>query len=280
MPTLAACSWSLRTASPDELADALARCGLDAVQLALVPCAEEPAAWGDAVARLRARGIRVVSGMLATVGEDYSTLESIARTGGVRPDDTWPATRARAEAVAALAGRARIGLVTFHAGFIPHDRADPGRRAMVARLREVADRFAAHGVQVAFETGQEDAATLLGALEEIAHPNVGVNFDPANMILYGMGDPVAALRALAPHVVQVHVKDAVPTQVPGTWGKEVVAGTGAVDWAAFLAEVARLPRAVDLVIEREAGPTREADISAAARLVRRLAPAFDAAAAG
>ncbi|NBP51345.1 MAG: sugar phosphate isomerase/epimerase, partial [Actinobacteria bacterium] len=199
---------------------------------------------------------------------------------GVRPDATWPATRARAEAVAALAGRARIGLVTFHAGFIPHDRADPGRRAMVARLREVADRFAAHGVQVAFETGQEDAATLLGALEEIAHPNVGVNFDPANMILYGMGDPVAALRALAPHVVQVHVKDAVPTQVPGTWGKEVVAGTGAVDWAAFLAEVARLPRAVDLVIEREAGPTREADISAAARLVRRLAPAFDAAAAG
>lgn len=274
MPTLAACSWSLRTASPDELADALGRCGLDAVQLALVPCVEEPAAWGDAVARLRARGIRVVSGMLATVGEDYSTLESIARTGGVRPDATWPATRARAEAVAALAGRARIGLVTFHAGFIPHDRADPGRRAMVARLREVADRFAAHGVQVAFETGQEDAATLLGALEEIAHPNIGVNFDPANMILYGMGDPVAALRALAPHVVQVHVKDAIPAPVPGTWGNEVVAGTGAVDWAAFLAEVARLPREVDLVIEREAGPTREADIAAAAAVVRRLAPAF------
>jgi sugar phosphate isomerase/epimerase len=274
MPALAACSWSLRTASPDELADALGRCGLDAVQLALVPCVEEAAAWGDAVARLRARGIRVVSGMLATVGEDYSTLESIARTGGVRPDGTWPATRARAEAVAALAGRERVGLVTFHAGFIPHDRADPGRRAMVARLREVADCFASHGVRVAFETGQEDAATLLGALEEIAHPNVGVNFDPANMILYGMGDPVAALRALAPHVVQVHVKDAVPTAVPGTWGREVVAGTGAVDWPAFLAEVARLPREVDLVIEREAGPAREADIAAAAALVRRLAPAL------
>jgi len=54
MPTIAACSWSLRTASPDELADALARCGLDAVQLALVPCAEEPSAWGRAVEALRA----------------------------------------------------------------------------------------------------------------------------------------------------------------------------------------------------------------------------------
>ncbi len=272
MTRLAACSWSLRTASPDELADALDRCGLRAVQLALVPCVEDAAAWGGAVERLRARGIETVSGMLATVGEDYSTLETIARTGGVRPDATWPATHALAERVAAFAGAHGVGLVTFHAGFIPHERGGTERRAMVARLREVADLFAARGVRVAFETGQEAADTLLGALEEIAHPNVGVNFDPANMILYGMGDPVAALRALAAHVRQVHVKDAVPTDVPGTWGREVVAGTGAVDWKAFLAEVRRLPRAVDLVIEREAGPTREADIRAAAAVVRKNAP--------
>ena len=274
MSRLAACSWSLRTASPDELADALERCGLRAVQLALVPCVEDAAAWGGAIERLRARGIETVSGMLATVGEDYSTLETIARTGGVRPDATWPATRALAERVAAFAGAHGVGLVTFHAGFIPHERGSTERRAMVARLREVANLFAARGVRVAFETGQEAADTLLGALEEIAHPNVGVNFDPANMILYGMGDPVAALRALAAHVRQVHVKDAVPTDVPGTWGREVVAGTGAVDWKAFLAEVRRLPRAVDLVIEREAGPTREADIRAAAALVREIDPGY------
>jgi sugar phosphate isomerase/epimerase len=274
MTRLAACSWSLRTASPDELADALDRCGLRAVQLALVPCVEDAAAWGGAIERLRARGIETVSGMLATVGEDYSTLETIARTGGVRPDATWPATRALAERVAAFAGAHGVGLVTFHAGFIPHERGSTERRAMVARLREVANLFAARGVRVAFETGQEAADTLLGALEEIAHPNVGVNFDPANMILYGMGDPVAALRALAAHVRQVHVKDAVPTDVPGTWGREVVAGTGAVDWKAFLAEVRRLPRAVDLVIEREAGPTREADIRAAAALVREIDPGY------
>jgi sugar phosphate isomerase/epimerase len=72
--------------------------------------------------------------------------------------------------------------------------------------------------------------------------------------------------------VQVHVKDAVPTAVPGTWGREVVAGTGAVDWPAFLAAVRALPRAVDLVIEREAGPTREEDIRAAAALVGRSVP--------
>jgi hypothetical protein len=72
-----------------------------------------------------------------------------------------------------------------------------------------------------------------------------------------MGDPVAAIGKLAAHVWQVHVKDAVPTDVPGTWGREVVAGTGAVDWVAFFAAVRALPRHVDLVIEREAGPTRD-----------------------
>lgn len=268
MTRLAACSWSLRTESPDALADALHRCGIRAAQLALVPCVERPGTWGGAVERLRARGIDVVSGMLATEGEDYSTLESIERTGGVRPDATWERNRTLARETAEVAAGSGVPLVTFHAGFLPHDPADPERRRMVDRLRAVADIYAERGVRVAFETGQETAATLLAALAEIAHPNVGVNFDPANMILYGMGDPVAAIRALAAHVLQVHVKDAVPTDVPGTWGREVVAGTGAVDWPAFFAAVRALPRPVDLVIEREAGPTREADIEAAAALVR------------
>lgn len=272
MSRIAACSWSLRTESPDALADALARCGLSAVQLALVPSVTEPAVWGRAIERLRARGISVVSGMLATVGEDYSTLQAIERTGGIRPTETWERNQELARAVAAIAGDAGVPLVTFHAGFLPHDRAHPERRVLVDRLRTVADVFAARGVRVAFETGQEQADTLVEALADIAHPNVGVNFDPANMILYGMGDPVAAIRTLAPHVVQVHVKDAVPTAVPGTWGREVVAGTGAVDWPAFLAAVRNLPRAVDLVIEREAGPTREADIQAAVALIRKSIP--------
>ena len=268
MQHLAVCSWSLRTDSPDALADALHRCGIHAVQLALVSCVEQPAIWGNAVAQLRARGITVVSGMLATVGEDYSTLQSIELTGGVRLATTWARNQELARTTAALAGDHGVPLVTLHAGFLPHDRSNPERAAMIDRLRVIADIYAARGVRVAFETGQEDANTLLAALGDIAHPNVGVNFDPANMILYAMGDPVAALRALAPYVWQIHVKDAVPTSVPGTWGREVVAGTGAVDWPAFFAVVAALPRTVDLVIEREAGPTREADIMAAASLIR------------
>lgn len=266
---IAVCSWSLRAKNPVELVDRVRSTGARAVQLALTPIAEDPALWSETFARLADAGIDIASGMLETVGEDYSTLDAIRATGGVVPDATWPATRARAAEVARIAGAHGVTLVTFHAGFIPHEEGAQ-RDELFARLREISRMFAGHGARIAFETGQESADTLAHALDHLGDDTIGVNFDPANMILYGMGDPVAALRALAPYVSQVHVKDAVPTEVPGTWGREVVAGTGAVDWKAFLSEVRRLPRVVELVIEREAGPTREADIRAAAKLIRDL----------
>ena len=271
---LGICSWSLRPQNPADLAERVQRAGFSAVQLALTPVVEEPAVWGHAIQHLQGAGIAVLSGMLATHAEDYSTLESIARTGGLRPAQHWPANLERARHVAACAAQAGIPLVTFHAGFIPHEPRDPERAVLLDRLRQVADIFAQHHVRLGLETGQESAATLLDALHALAHPNVGVNFDPANMILYGMGDPVAALRALAPHVVQVHVKDAVPTTQPGTWGHEVTAGTGAVDWPAFFQAMRALPQPVDLVVEREAGAAREGDAAIAAALVRTHLPAM------
>ena len=255
------CSWSLGPETPEALAAMVAGIGLHRLQLALVPCVESPA-WDGGIAWLRAAGLTIASGMLATVGEDYTTLESIARTGGVRPDATWPQSLALAGRVAALAGRESIGLVTFHAGFIPHE-AGPERTTMVMRLRQVADLFHERGVAVAFETGQETAETLADALREIDHPAVGVNFDPANMILYGMGDPVAAVRVLAPWIRQVHIKDALPAARSGEWGQEVQAGTGAVDWPAFIGALRDLGRPLDLVIEREAGAARSGDVRVA-----------------
>ena len=97
---------------------------------------------------------------------------------------------------------------------------------------------------------------------------IGVNFDPANMILYAMGDPVAAVRVLAPRIAQVHIKDAIATKVAGTWGSEVRAGTGAVDWNAFLAALGAVAAPVRLVIEREAGEDRVGDIRAAVEMLK------------
>jgi sugar phosphate isomerase/epimerase len=94
-----------------------------------------------------------------------------------------------------------------------------------------------------------------------------VNFDPANMILYGQGDPVEAITSLESWVRQVHIKDAIATETNGTWGNEVVVGTGDVDWKNFLAAI---PTGIDIVIEREAGETRVEDIQRAITFLKDL----------
>jgi sugar phosphate isomerase/epimerase len=266
MPPLAVCSWSLQPTGPADLAAKVRACGLDAVQLALDPI--RTGEWDEAeTARaLAGEGIIAVSGMMGAKGEDYSTLDTIKATGGVRPDATWPSNLAAAHANADLAARLGLRLVTLHAGFLPHDPADPERGRMLDRLAQVIEAFGARGVGVAFETGQESADTLLGVLAEL--PGAGVNFDPANMILYAMGDPIESLRKLAPHVAQIHIKDANPTAAPGTWGSEQAAGTGSVDWGAFFAVYREAGLGCGLVIEREAGNSRIEDVRTAAALVR------------
>jgi L-ribulose-5-phosphate 3-epimerase len=127
---------------------------------------------------------------------------------------------------------------------------------------------------VGFETGQERAETLLDVLDQLGRPTAGVNFDPANLLLYGMGDPVDALAQLAPHVRQIHVKDARAPRAAGRWGEELPAGTGDVRWDDFFAAAGRAGLRVDLMIEREAGEDRVGDIRRARDLVRaRLAGA-------
>jgi sugar phosphate isomerase/epimerase len=259
----------LRARSPEELARASRDVGVRSVQLALTPYVDEPQKLQQAVAVLAREGVAVRSGMLSTIGEDYSTLESIRRTGGLRPDAYWTANLARARTVAGLAKKVGITLVSFHAGFLPESRVSTERRSMIARLRDVVDAFAVEGARVALETGQERAEILLEVLDDLERPSCGVNFDPANMILYGMGDPAAALAALAPRVLQIHIKDATRTRTPGTWGTEVRVGTGEVDWPAFFDVVRERRIDVDLMIEREAGDDRVGDMRAARGVVER-----------
>ena len=266
------CSWSLRARSPEDLVEKIRACGLDAVQLALTPLCRDERALDAMLGALRAAGIAVRSGMMSTVGENYSTLETIRRTGGLRPDGHWKENLALARAVARSAKRAGVALVSFHAGFLPEERGTRDREMMIGRLRAVADAFGEMGVKVALETGQERADILLGVLQELDRPACGVNFDPANMVLYGMGDPVAALDHLAPRVLQIHVKDALPAKAAGEWGTEVPVGTGSVDWRAFFATVRERAIDVDLMIERESGDDRVGDIARAReRVLRELA---------
>ena len=259
---LAVCSWSLQPSDPVALLDALAATGVTRVQLALDPLRAEPATWGKFPELARARGVEIASGMFVTVGEDYTSLDSIRHTGGVVPDVTWDENWRNIQAVAALAARLGLKLVTFHAGFLPHDETDPDFRKLLERIDRIAGVFARDGIALGFETGQETAETLAAFLRVLGRKDVGVNFDPANMILYDKGEPLAALRTLGPWIRQCHLKDARRTRVPGTWGEEVAVGTGEVDWASFLGTLDALGFGGDLCIEREAGTQRVADIRA------------------
>jgi sugar phosphate isomerase/epimerase len=256
----------LRPESARDLAEKLQDTGLSAVQLALDPLRTGAMPPEDVVAAFESRGIHILSGMMAMEGEDYSTLESIRRTGGVVPDETWGTNLGAAAANAKLARDLGLTLVTFHAGFVPHD-AGSERSKLIGRLRDLADVFGTQGVDVALETGQESATTLEQLLEELDDRRIGVNFDPANMILYGMGDPIDAVRVLSPHILQVHIKDARATAVPGTWGSEVPAGTGDVPWPEFFKTLHECDVRRDFLIEREAGDRRTDDVRTAAALV-------------
>ena len=276
---LGVCSWSLQADDPQRLVARVQATGLSRVQLSMTPVFDEPETWGEVFSRLDAAGIAVVSGMIGPYGEDYSSLASIRATGGVLPDGTWERNRAMCEGVAELAAAHGVKTLTFHAGFIPHDPSDATFVKVRDRLAEVARMCSNKGVDLLLETGQETAedltlflATLDGVMGVGMSDGVGVNFDPANMLLYGKGDPIAALRTLMPRVRQVHIKDANASSTPGSWGSEEVVGTGEVDWPAFLAVLKEAGYAGELVIEREAGQSRVEDVRAAAEHVGGLWP--------
>jgi sugar phosphate isomerase/epimerase len=264
------CSWSLEPTGARDLVGRTLACGLTAVQLALDPVRTGDMPLDDLLRELSDGGITVLSGMMAMAWEDYTTLESIRRTGGVVPDDTWPANLAAAAHNARNARELGISLVTFHAGFVPHEADNPLLGVLVDRVRHIADVFAHQGVSTALETGQETAHAMSALLEMLDGTDVGVNFDPANMILYGQGDPVAALDMLAPHVRTVHIKDAIPAPSAGVWGTEMPVGEGAVDWSRFFALLHARGLRPDLVIERESGESRVEDVRTARQLIERM----------
>jgi L-ribulose-5-phosphate 3-epimerase len=257
---LAVCTWSLQPTSPEQLLQQLDAIGIRRVQCAIDPMREHPATWGHFAEQCAKAGVTFASGMFGCEGEDYTTMESIRRTGGIVPDATWGNNWANIQRTAELAQRMGLKLVTFHAGFLPHEESDPEFRKLLERLRQVADVFAARQIDLGLETGQESADTLASFLKKLDRSNVGVNFDPANMILYEKGDPIAALRTLAPWLKQCHLKDAKRTRVSGQWGDEVPVGTGEVNWKQFFTVLEEIGFEGYCCFEREAGTQRVADI--------------------
>jgi L-ribulose-5-phosphate 3-epimerase len=267
---LGVCTWSLKSPNPGNLLCDTQAVGLKRVQLDLDAVRTKRQVWQNVTEVLARQHIQIVSGMFRTVGEDYSSLQRIRETGGLLPDETWDDTWEVAQQTAAIAQPLGIKIVSFHAGFIPQDETDPSFAKMLHRMRLVADVFASHGVDLALETGQERAEVLKDFLHKVGRVNVGVNFDPANMLIYDTGAPADALEILAPWLKQCHIKDGVRPSRAGTLGKEAVVGTGEVNWREFFQVLQKIKFPGYLFIEREAGEHRLEDIRWARQFVERV----------
>ena len=265
------CSWSLQPENPADLASKVKATGTSRIQLGLDPLCQDTE-WENGQQVLADEGIAIISGMFHTIGEDYTTPQTIRQTGGVVPDEHWDANLSNIRQVAAKAGQLGLELVSGHAGFIPTDSTAPLFQTLVSRIREIADIFSDQfGGTLILETGQESASTLQTFLETVDRDNVGINFDPANMLLYNMGDPIEALQMLVPNVKQVHMKDGISPEQDGQWGTEVTVGTGQVDWNGFLSILENNGFAGSMMFEREAGDDRVGDIVKGMEYIRSIA---------
>ena len=248
------CTWSLnRDDVREAVTTAREKLGLSLVQVGFfgdgIPAESEDAGIVDFLA---SSGVEVSATCAGFEGENYSSIAAIRETGGYAPDATFEERFVKTCRMRDLTARLGVGMFTVHVGFIPEDRADAKYAVMLERVGRVADALRERNITLTMETGQESAETLARFLGDLRRENVRINFDPGNMILYGVGEPVEALSLLRTRVGHVHVKDALWAKRPGVeWGMEVMPGDGDADIPQVISKLRASGYGGPLVIERE-----------------------------
>ncbi len=161
--------------------------------------------------------------------------------------------------------------VITHVGFIPENPDDPNYSGVVCAIRYLASRIKARGQYFLFETGQETPVTLLRVIEDVGTGNLGINFDTANLILYGKANAVDALEVFGKYVRNTHCKDGLYPTTGRELGREVPLGEGKVNFPAVIAKLKEIGYAGPYVIEREiSGEQQKKDIVAGRDLLLSL----------
>ncbi len=204
------------------------------------------------LAKLNDMGITLTCVFGGFEGESYADIPTTQKTVGLVPEETRAARTAEMKEIADFANLLGCKCVGLHIGFIPHDTSDPQYAQVVAVAQELCDHCKTMGQSVHLETGQETADGLLQFIGDVARDNLKVNFDPANMILYGTGEPIEAVKKVGKHLGSVHCKDAKWAANPGQeWGQEVPVGEGDVNFEAYLSALKEVGYEGPLTIERE-----------------------------
>lgn len=207
-------------------------------------------------------------------GESYADIPTVIQSVGLVPESTRQSRYEEMIEISDFARHLGCDTVALHLGFVPHEVTDPSYDAIVEVTQKLCDHCRSNEQFLHLETGQETAEGLLTFIGEVSRDNLKINFDPANMILYGTGEPIEALEKVGHRVRSVHCKDATWSDQPGqTWGAEVPLGDGAVGMRAYLEKLKEIGYVGPLTIEREIpeDPQRQLEeIGAAVRLLDGL----------
>lgn len=253
--------------------DAVKELGLDNVQLHTPPPeARSPERTAELKQQFADAGIAITVVFCGFEGESYESIPIVKESVGLVPPETREARLGETLEISDWTKAMGCDALGMHIGFIPEDRGDPLRRELVEVTRKVCDHCAGNGQRFHLETGQESADGLLEFIQDVGRDNLAVNFDPANMILYGTGEPLPALRKIGSYVKSVHCKDGKWSDQPGvTWGAETPLGEGDVNIPVFINTLKEIGYKGPLTIEREVGGEQQKlDIAKAVELLRKL----------
>ncbi len=249
--------------------------GLGVAQIGIVWRDINSATKRRALAKLlQGSGIEWITLFAAFEGESYADIAAVRNTVGLVPPDLRNERLELTKKLSDFGCEVGIKRFALHVGCVPENPDHPDYMPIVRMLRRAAGHCRFNGQQLCFETGQEPADVLLRLIADVKESNVKVNFDPANMVLYGSGDPIAALGKLAAHVVTVHCKDGKSPAEPGKLGMEVPLGQGEVGFERFIAKLREIGYEGPLTIEREiTGDQQIADVRQGIELLRRIVAA-------
>jgi len=256
--------------------DVVRELGIKTIQLHCPHLASRtPEKAKEFLAKLAEYGITITAVFCGFEGESYASIKITAETVGLVPKATRAARLAESKEIADFAKLLGVEAVGFHIGFVPHDTSSTDYKDMVACIQDLCGHLQKNGQRLHLETGQETVESLLGFIHDVGFDNLFINFDPANLILYGIGDPLGALKKVGPWVRSVHCKDGTATKgTPGVdWGCEVPFGTGEVDAEGFLRTLKEIGYDGPLTIEREIPqePARQKEeIGQAANLINAI----------
>jgi len=192
-------------------------------------------------------------------------------TIGLVPRETREARIAHIKKASDFAKHCGIDAVQTYCGFIPENPNDPVYKETITAMHEVVAYCKRNGQNFRYETGQETPITLVRAIQDVGLDNQGVNFDLANLILYGKANPVDAIELLAPYIQGIHAKDGLWPTNPRKLGEEVPIGKGKVDFPRIIARLKEINYRGAVTIEREvSGPQQVEDVRAAKAYLEKL----------